>query len=157
MNTLAFTWSGSSPLAQQLSQPVKAMSFSTMTHGAPISIVLWHSDGKGIEIQSVMNDIAERFEIGVLDFSVVATMDGNDMNIDVPESFRRNVKASKLVITDDGTAAESGVVLQAGDGQEIIIVAGVYPYSLAISSLSSMPHGLKPEYPVDAYARIAIS
>ena len=157
MNTLAFTWSESSALAQQLSQPVKAMSFSTMTHGAPISVVLWHSDGKGVAIQSIMHDIAERFEIGVLDFSVVATRDGNDMNIDVPDSFRKNVKASKLDITDDGTTAESGVVLQASDGHEITIVAGVFPYSLAVSILSFMPHGFEPEYPLDAYARVAIS
>ena len=79
------------------------------------------------------------------------------MDIDVPDSFKRNVKTSKLVITDDGTTAESGIVLQASDGQEIIIVAGVYPYSLAISSVSFMPHGFEPKYPLDAYARTAIS
>jgi hypothetical protein len=157
MNTLAFTWSGSSTLAQQLSQPVIGMSIGTMAHETLISVVLWHSDGKGLQIRSIMHDIAEWVEVGVLDFTLVTTRERDETNIDVPASFGSNVKAYKLVITEAGTTAESGIVLQASDGQEIVIVAGVYPYSLAISSVSFMPHGFEPEYPLDAYARIGIS
>ena len=157
INSHLFTWSESTGLAQRLFKPVKRMSIRTAAHGRPISVTLWHSDGTGLLIQSTMRDVAERREVGVLDFAIAGVAEDDEKNLDIPASFISGVKASKLVINESGKTAESGIVLEASDGQEIVVVAGAYPYSLAVSSLSSMPHGFEPEYPLETYTRVEIA
>jgi hypothetical protein len=46
------------------------------------------------------------------------------------------------------------VILKGDDGDEMIIVAGVKPYCLAISGFPSAPSKFEPEYPLDRYARV---
>jgi hypothetical protein len=53
---------------------------------------------------------------------------------------------------ESGTSAESGVVLSAADDQ-IVIVAGVFPYTLAVDGLLLAPHVFQPEYPMERYLR----
>jgi hypothetical protein len=48
---------------------------------------------------------------------------------------------------------ESGVVLSARDGGELVIVAGAFPYSLAILGIGEAPHHFEPEYPLNSYQR----
>jgi len=157
MNTLSFTWLEPTALAMQLSKPIKRMSIRSAVPGKAISATLWHPDGTGLRIQSTMHDVAERREIGVLDFAIVAAAGNDEKSFDIPASFSGGAKASKLVINESGTNAESGVVLKASDGQEIVVVAGAFPYSLAISGVSSMPLGFEPEYSLESYARIDIA
>jgi hypothetical protein len=47
--------------------------------------------------------------------------------------------------------------LTGNNKDEIVIVAGDYPYSLAVRGVPSLPEIFKPEYPIDRYSRIPIS
>lgn len=118
---------------------------------------LWRLDGTGIRIQSNMNDISERAEVGVLAFALVKASEPDEIKKKLPSSFKSPSRVSKLVITEQYCEAESGVVLTAADGKEIIIVAGAYPHTLAIDGIVSQPHIFEPEYPLAEYRRISMS
>lgn len=49
---------------------------------------------------------------------------------------------------------ESGIVLKASDGSEVVVVAGAFPYFLALSGVLPAPYSFQPEYPLDQYSRI---
>jgi hypothetical protein len=101
-----------------------------------------------------MHDVAERREVGVLRFSHVLASASDASLTEVTPTLDHELAVSKLVIEESGTSAESGVILTGADGDEMIIVAGVKPYCLAISGLPSAPSKFEPEYPLDRYARV---
>jgi hypothetical protein len=100
-----------------------------------------------------MHDVAERREVGVLNFERVSAPQPDETIAAVTLAFLGEIAVSKLVIHESGTTAESGVILRA-HGEEIVIVAGVYPYSLAVLGVVSMPHIFHPEYKIDRYTRV---
>jgi len=104
-----------------------------------------------------MHDVAERLEVGVLNFEIAPPIQPGDRIVDVGSAFQRDIVVSKLVINESGTSAESGLILKATNGDELVIVAGAYPYSLAVLGLPPMPHIFEPEYEIDRYTRIPIS
>jgi hypothetical protein len=77
--------------------------------------------------------------------------------IEASSVFRENLSVSKLVIRESGTESESGIILQANSGEEIVIVAGVTPYSIAVRGLTWPDYTFEPEYPLEQYARISVS
>jgi hypothetical protein len=155
MNHLSFVWAGPTPLAVELSKPIKQISIGLgVTISAPNFITLWRSDGTGLRMFSQMHDVAERIEVGVLNFEQVSAPQPDETIADVASAFQGEIAVSKLIIHESGTTAESGVILKAGNGEEIVIVAGVYPYSLAVLGVASMPHIFHPEYKIDRYIRV---
>ena len=60
---------------------------------------------------------------------------------------------AKLLILESGIEVESGFELSAKTGEEIVVVAGVYPYSLALKGVSPLPHFFEPDYPLEQYLR----
>jgi hypothetical protein len=72
-------------------------------------------------------------------------------------AFQGEIVVSKLIIHESGTSAESGVVLKAGNGEEIMVVAAAAPYFLAVLGVVSMPHIFEPEYQLDRYTRVPIA
>jgi hypothetical protein len=154
MNILPFEWSGSTSLATELARPLKQVSIESEPHGWPMFVTLWRSDGTGLRVRSEMHDVAERREVGVLRFNHVLAPASNASLMDVASTLNRELTVSKLIIVESGTSAESGVTLKGDDGDEMIVVAGVKPYCLAISGLPSAPSKFEPEYPLDRYARV---
>jgi hypothetical protein len=154
MNTLPFEWSEPTSLATELARPLKQVSVESEPHGSPMFVTLWRSDGTGLRVRSEMHDVAERREVGVLRFSHVLAPASNASLMEVAPTLDRELTVSKLLIEESGTSAESGVILTGDDGDEMIIVAGVKPYCLAISGLPSAPSKFEPEYPLDRYARV---
>jgi hypothetical protein len=104
-----------------------------------------------------MHDVAERVEVGVLNFEPVCTPAPDETMVDVALAFQGEVAVSKLVVFESGASAESGVVLRASNGKEMVIVAGVFPYSIAVLGMGSMPHIFEPEYQLDRYKRVPIT
>jgi len=105
-----------------------------------------------------MHDVAERTEVGLLNFERVFEPQPNALTVDVLPAFGLGVKVSKLIIHVSGTSAESGVILKVQTGEEMVIVAGTYPYSLAIQGLMlSHPNIFQPEYPLERYDRVPIT
>lgn len=152
MSNLRFTWSESGPLATQLTLPFTRASIRALAHGRPISLTLWRSDGSGIRIQSRMHDLGERIEVGVLDFSLVQSLDMGEQVFELPASFSGPIKPAKLVIMEAGVDVESGVVLESIDGQQLIVTAGANPYTLAVKGIVAVPNTFEPEYPLNEYS-----
>lgn len=154
MKMMVFDWHGQEALVDRLTKGFFRMSVETAAHHRPISVTLWRKDGTGISVQSQMHDVAEWREVGVLRFSEVTSEFAKEDPYKLPLSFDGNLKVTKLLITESGVVAESGVLLEASDGQSLVIVAGAYPYSLAIEGGPKMAHGFEPEYPLEDYTRV---
>ena len=156
MSSFEFEWHGSGSLASQLTAGIVRVTVKSAAHGRPIAITLWRLDGTGLRIQSLMRDLAKRTEIGVLDLSLVQSADDGEDGFELPPSFKQPVKTTKLVIRESGSTAESGLAIEASDGQQIVITAGAFPYTLAVEGFVSMPHAFEPEYPLAKYDRVAV-
>ena len=158
MNRFLFAWQEKDSLAAQLAKGIESISINVAFGEKPIAVTLWRGDGSGLRIRSKMHDIAERCEVGVLEFSKIGTGAHNEMKISLPESFRNHLNLTKMTIIERGTVAESGILLESHSKEEIVIVAGAYPHTLAIriSSLTVEPTlpAFEPEYPMESYQRV---
>ena len=65
--------------------------------------------------------------------------------------FLEKLSATKLVIEESGVRAESGVKLEAPNGQHLLIVAGDYPYSLFVEGADLIRWGSTSEYELADY------
>lgn len=110
-----------------------------------------------MRLRTDMHDVADRTEVGVLNFEQVSSHRPDERIADVASAFQSEIAVSKLIIHESGTSAESGLILKARNGDEIVIVAGAYPYSLAVLGLPPMPHIFEPEYEIGHYTRVPIT
>jgi len=155
MNILSFSWAEPTSLAAELARPLKQVFVEFMPHGEPITLTLWRSNNTGLRIQSEMHDVVERREVGVLSFAYNSEPPTEGKPVCVASVFERQISVSKLVIEESGTSADSGVVLEAANDR-IVIVAGVFPYTLAVSGLFVGPFVFQPEYPMEQYLRVPL-
>ena len=156
MNDLSFGWDEPRSLAAELVKRIRQISLKFGFHQRPEAVTLWRMDGSGLQLYSQMHDVAERREVGVLQFRYALAPQPDETIVNVPPAFESDVIVRKLVILESGIKAESGVVLTTVAGNEIVVVAGAYPYSLAVHGLSSLPHVFEPEYPLNQYLRLPI-
>ncbi|HET6620921.1 MAG TPA: hypothetical protein VFG64_13375 [Dongiaceae bacterium] len=119
------------------------------------SITLWRRDGTGIKVASRMHDVRERFEVGVLEFWQVAASESQFIEFDLPNAFWQANRVSKLVLSDEGVTAETGIVVEGQAVGEIILVAGAYPYTLSIL-LPGTARYHQPEFELSRYKRIPL-
>jgi len=99
----------------------------------------------------MMHNVSRRGELGVLDFTIVKNIGNDETIVNLPLAFDASLNAKKLTIDEDGSTAESGMILQAENGQRIVVTAGAYPYTLAIDGFPTSSHGFEPEYPLEKY------
>ena len=71
MNRLSFGWQEQESLFEELKRPITRISIEFAFHGKPVYVTLWRPDGTGLLIHSDMHDLAERREVGVLQFGRV--------------------------------------------------------------------------------------
>ncbi|HET6843358.1 MAG TPA: hypothetical protein VFK06_17020 [Candidatus Angelobacter sp.] len=157
MNTLTFIWAGPTPLVLELSKPIRQISVEFEPHGLPMFVTLWRKDGTGLRLSSDMRDVAERKEVGLLQFGHVSSPKVGETVVDISSAFNGPNTVFKLVIHESGASVESGVVLKASDDSEIVVVASASPYLLALSGVLPAPYTFKPEYPLDRYRRIPLT
>jgi hypothetical protein len=159
MNYLPFVCKELASLPAELKKPILMVSIGIFhASWGPQTLTLWHSDGTGLKIFSQMHDIAERIEIGVLNFEKVTTHAGDATNADVSVAFDCDIEAFKLILDEGGTRAECGLALRASNGDQITIVPSAGAYSLAILGVfASTPHIFEPEYQLNRYARVPIT
>jgi hypothetical protein len=137
-----------------LAKGITRISIRTAAHGRPIAVTLWQSEAVGTRIESVMHDLAERIEVGVLVATRVSAPFADEVFVDAPSAFNEDMMLTKLFIEVETKRLESGVVLRGRDGCEIVIVAGAFPYSLAVLGIGEAPHRFEPEYPLNSYLRL---
>lgn len=140
-----------------LAQGIIRVSIQADPDGLPFAVTLWRGSTAGTRIESSMHDLAERIEVGVLSATRVDAPAEKDVFIEVPSEFSGHLKLTKLLIDVQSMRLESGLVLTSQGGRELVIVAGAYPYSLAIHGLGDAHHRFEPEYPLDKYLRVAIT
>lgn len=140
-----------------LAQGISRVSIQADPNGLPFAVTLWHNSTAGTLIESAMHDLAERIEVGVLSATRVDVPAEKDVFIEVPSEFSGHLKLTKLLIDVQSRRLESGIVLTSQNGRELVVVAGAYPYSLAIHGLGDAYHRFEPEYPLDNYLRLAIT
>jgi hypothetical protein len=150
---IPFTWNESSSLALELAKPIKWARIYFYPLDFPNAVTLLRPDGTALEIRSAMHDITERVEVGVLTFNPTSIAEGTGTIIELPRSFADGITVSKLTIHEGEVSAESGIILKANNNEELVVVAGAYPYSLAISGAVTLLRKFDPEYPMDAYDR----
>ncbi|MGH7055640.1 MAG: hypothetical protein ACREFK_14845 [Stellaceae bacterium] len=156
MRIFSFKWQENDSLALQLAAGVRRLSVNTDIRDTPIAVTLWQGESTKLRIRSQMNDIAERLEVGVLEFTRIQSWGANDPSIDFSKCFEKNLKIEKLVIAEQDVMAESGIVLENPYGEQIIIVAGASPYTLAVRA-PSYEKVFQPEYPLDHYRRVVMT
>ncbi len=157
MSDLNFVWSGRVPLARELAVPVLRVSVRAAAHGRPISVTLWRGDGSGLQIRSAMHDIGERLEVGVLTFRLVDSLLPDERVVELSPAFGGPTKVIKLAIVESGARAESGMILEASDGSQVVVVAGANPYTLAVRGVLDQPHVFEPEYPLTNYMAVPLA
>jgi hypothetical protein len=141
-----------------LERPIKQVSLEfPIPSTGPNSVTLWRSEEEGLRLCTEMHDVAERMEVGVLNFEQVSSHRPDERIVDVASAFQDEIAVSKLIVHESDTSAESGLILKASNGDEIVIVAGAYPYSLAVLGVPPMPHIFEPEYEIGHYMRVPIS
>lgn len=101
-----------------------------------------------------MVTLAARREVGVLQFRNVSALAEGEIEHAVPEAFRKSVALTKLIIVEGGNTAETGVILEAFGGQQIIVTAGVAPYTLSVKGIGRESELFSPEYPLNQYSRV---
>src|SRR5262245_54576285 len=143
MRNLPFEWAQPVSLAEELSRPIARLSFVVAAHQRPVLVTLWHPGGTGIKITCGMRQIGVREELGVLTFEHALPSETDDVLVRLPQSFGQGVAVQKLTIHEMGHTAESGVALKAPDGKELLITAGAYPCSLAITGVPVLSHLLE--------------
>jgi hypothetical protein len=100
-----------------------------------------------------MHDIAERVEIGVLNFAYVQTVRKSEVTAEA-WAFKDEIAVYKLVIHELGTSAESGIALVAPTGEEIVILPNAFPYNLTVKGVPSLGFAFTPENSLDNYERV---
>jgi hypothetical protein len=153
MERLSFGWAQPVILGEELRRPLKSISarFDHPAWRGASAVTLWRTDGSGLRIQSRMHDVAPRMEVGVLEFEVVSMADHGEQFVDLGSRFRSGLNAAKLSVIESGVVAESGVVISGEN--EIAIVAGAFPLTLAIRGIAFESLASDPEYPWDDYER----
>jgi hypothetical protein len=153
MRYLPVEWSGPTPLQIELTKPLKQISVECDSRGMPMRVTLWRTDGTGLQIWCQMHDIAERVEIGVLNFAYVQTVRKSEV-IAEAWAFKDEIAVYKLVIHELGTSAESGIALVAPTGEEIVILPNAFPYNLTVKGVPSLGFAFTPENSLDNYERV---
>ncbi|MDN7602439.1 hypothetical protein [Burkholderia gladioli] len=158
MKHLNFALHHINSLRKEFSSGFTRLSLAFAVHGKPISVTLWRSDGTGLQVQCRMHDVFDRVEYGVLEFERALGNGDGETFIDLPDDLRLapGSTVAKLILTDDGVMCESGFAVIGSQGSELIVVAGAYPYTLAVS-VAGLPEPFEPEFPLDKYDRVEIA
>ncbi|AJC21061.1 hypothetical protein [Pandoraea pulmonicola] len=143
-------------LGDEFDKGFKDISFEFASHGKPVSVTLWHADATGIEVTCKMHDTDERVEYGILEFAQVGRRAENKTFVSLDSDLSAPAFVEKLVLRDDGVICESGFMLGGRDGSVLLVVAGVYPYTLAVR-VAGYLGPFDPEFPIERYERIPMS
>jgi len=158
---LGFGFAGLSSLHEEICRPFTEMTVTLDRVRTPTELVLWRKDDTGLKIRSKMHDLAEKVEVGILQFAT--TTRTNEIEPDgyweTAERFSAKVfdgpnSISKLVVDESGYSCESGILVTSISGKELVVVADVFPCHIAVLGIEGLSSASKPEYGMARYRRI---
>lgn len=121
--------------------------------GQATDVVFRLLSGREVRVVNRMHDVAERFEIGVLDFVIDGAGCDDEFFRELPSDFREMLGVERLVWEDSNVYAESGIVIHSCRGNRIVVVAAATPCTLSVDVLGEGFGISESEYPLDAYVR----
>jgi len=101
-----------------------------------------------------MHDVLPKLQVGVLNFELLSSPPTGEETLNLDDRFSGELSILKLTISESGVIADSGIVLKGKD--EIAIVAGGFPLTLALRGIEFDSPASDPEYPWDDYERSAL-
>lgn len=136
-----------------LARGIHAYATNARLTGGMINVIwCFMCDGSVLRIQSKMNDLAEREEVGTLVFRLVSQHEQPIDPIELPDSWRDITSAEMLVIEESEFSAESGLVITNRTGEELIIVCGADICAVQIKA-PFFKGDFLPEYDLEKYVR----
>jgi hypothetical protein len=154
MTEFSFEWLGEGSLHDALSKPIHAVALSLLPLRTVYAAKLWREDGTAIVVYSRMLYVAERDEVGVLTFAPTTEVSDDDVLFPLPQGANTVTSLSKLsTLEPNDILAESGLIIGLRPDLELVVVAGAFPLSLAISGLEDWDGEFEPEYQLDWYTR----
>ncbi|MEP6342623.1 MAG: hypothetical protein ABJ275_04850 [Maricaulaceae bacterium] len=155
---ILFSLNGIKDLAKALAKPFERISiiypnkaFLKDKNRWISSITLWDNHNVGLRIKPVMNDLAERLEVGSLSFDHVMVADKRDEFFDLPEGYSKGSLPKKMTLNESGHVIESGIIITEPNGTQILIVPNAMPYTLAIRCSEITSKFFEPEYALEDY------
>lgn len=150
MGDIKFLCKSEMDLFFEVARPFEKVALGFAQHGRPISISLCRKDGSALVVNSTSYDIASRVEVGGLCFKLEEKYEKANNGVAFGFDFHGGKGVSKYLICEDGVVVECGVQFTCEE-QELIVLAGVNPYTLAIRGVVQGPHFFEPEYPLSQY------
>ena len=139
------------PLANGVKRgQLKRLSSDFSQYGS-FTITLWLTSGEGFRLTSSMHTLADRIQVGILQIELVVHPLPDETFVDLPWTFRKGGSIAKLVIEQNETRADSGLLLRSADADEITIVAAAFPHRLYVGGADTPPQEVTPEYPLTRY------
>lgn len=121
-----------------------------------LCITLVQKNNSVVEIRNKMVDLAERIEVGRLEFTNNGCPKSEEVEILVAEECFENSRIYLLVTKWNGNELVSGLKIVTRDDEEHYIVAGAAPYTLVfISNQYEEIH--KPEYDLTEYEVVLLT
>lgn len=133
--------------------------FKTAQHHRATDFFLLRHNGTGFRFSVTMVDLAERIEVGVLGIESAKNGYRPEVEFDLPKEFCGALRAERLVLRTEHGSVDSGLVLVANGGEEIVMVSGAYPYTISVKARPavSTPWSFEPEYSIENYERSPVS
>lgn len=135
---------------------LQEISFKYVAGQQIVEVCLWLVSGGLVRIGSAMNDVSDRFEVGVRDFVLAAEDEDSGHVFPLLDTFAGVLKIEKLVLEDPQVQAESGIVIRSANGAEITIVAAAAPYTFSVRGSGIDLAVGSPEYPLSEYSRVPL-
>ena len=155
MRKFAFKWDGTQSLKSVLLVPFYkvSMQLHVADPALPTVMTFWRMDGTWLEVYSVMHDIAERSEVGVLTFAMVPNEPKDqEVTIDMGRNPFVPVVVKKLVVKDEDVRAESGVRFVSEEGKVVTVASNAFPCTLAVEGIRDDVQGIfNAAYEIDKY------
>lgn len=124
-----------------------------MYGGQVTDVVFWLLSGRAVKVVNRMHDVADRFEVGVLDFVIDGAGGGDEVFRELPSDFRDMLVVERLVFEDSNVYAESGISIHSRAGNGITVVAAATPCTLSVDVPGGGFGVPESEYPLAAYVR----
>ncbi len=109
-----------------------AVEFTALRGVSMIWLLL--GDGSVLKIHSKMTDISGWIEVGVLVFKMLSKQEDRPQMSDLPETWRSIASIKKLVVTNEGYSAESGLLIASRWGEKFVIVCSANVYQIEIAA-----------------------
>lgn len=133
MRYINFKWNLDKSMVSILSRQIKRVGVGLDVHNRPNSVLLIYDDCPAVKVTSEMVDLGDRIEVNRLVFEFVENCDENLDFYNGSELCRINGAVKKLCLIESDCIIECGLLIENGLS-DFLILGGVFPYSLALSS-----------------------